>query len=367
MSGSIYGKSFTVSTWGESHGEALGAVIDGCPAGIFLSEEDIQADMNRRRPGSNAFGTKRNEGDKIKILSGVFNGKTTGTPISVIAFNENQKSGDYSKLADIYRPGHADYTFDKKYGFRDYRGGGRSSGRETLARVAAGAIAKKILLSVGVSVRAYTVAIGGIEIDRDHSSLSEISNNALYMPDAQAAERAAEFLTECIKNEDSAGGVIEALIEGLPAGIGEPVFDKADAEIGKALFSIGAVKGVEFGSGFSAASSRGSSNNDFFEKDEEGRIKKLTNNAGGVLGGITDGSPLIVRAAIKPTPSIHKTQKTVDINGRNIDINISGRHDPIIVPRAVVVVEAMAAIALADLLIRNMGSKISNIQRFYNN
>lgn len=364
MSGSIFGRNFTVTTWGESHGKALGVVIDGCPAGINLSEEDIQKDMDRRKPGSNAYGTKRSESDTIHIMSGVFEGKTTGTPISLMVFNEDQRSKDYSQISKCYRPGHADYTFDEKYGFRDYRGGGRSSGRETLARVAAGAVAKKILEELGINIVSYTFSIGDIEIDRNNFDINEIPKNPIYMPDKYAAEKASEFLDKCMKEENSAGGIIETIIKGMPTGVGEPVFDKLDAVLGKAMFSIGAVKGVEIGAGFNASRSTGFDNNDFFEYTD-GKISKLTNNAGGILGGMSDGSDIIIRTAFKPTPSIHKTQKTVTKDNENIEINIKGRHDPVIVPRAIVVTEAMAAIAVVDLLFANMFSKIENIKNIY--
>lgn len=364
MSGSIFGKNFTITTWGESHGKGLGVVIDGCPSGISLTEEDIQKDMDRRKPGSNAYGTKRSEGDKIHIMSGVFEGKTTGTPISLMVFNEDQRSRDYSQIAECYRPGHADYTFDKKYGFRDYRGGGRSSGRETLSRVAAGAVAKKILEELGIKVVSYTVSIGNISIDREKFDFDEISKNPLFMPDKDAAEKASIFLNKCMSEENSAGGIIETVVYGIPEGIGEPVFDKLDANLGKAMFSIGAVKGVEIGSGFNASKSTGFENNDFFEYNN-GKVSKLSNNAGGILGGMSDGSEIVIRTAFKPTPSIHKTQKTVNKNNENIDINIKGRHDPVIVPRAVVVTEAMAAITIVDLLFANMFSKIENIKYLY--
>lgn len=365
MSGSIYGKHFQISTWGESHGKALGVVIDGCPAGISLCESDIQKDLDRRKPGSSPYTTKRQEQDSVEILSGVFQGKTTGTPISLIVYNQDQRSKDYSQIAEYYRPGHADYTFDQKYGFRDYRGGGRSSGRETLSRVAAGAIAKKILAELKISFLTYTYSIGNIVVNPDHFDSSMLFQNALVMPDKEAAQKAAAFLEECISKGDSAGGVIECQIKGIPAGIGEPVFDKLDAALAKGICSIGAVKGIEFGSGFQAATSYGSVNNDSFFFDENGVLQKQSNCAGGVSGGISDASPLIFRAAFKPTPSIYKTQKTVSVSGENIEINIKGRHDPIIVPRAVIVVEAMAAITLVDLLFQSMFSRMDYIKRFF--
>ena len=365
MSGSTFGNIFKITTWGESHGRSLGVVIDGCPAGIPLCEEDIRRDMDRRKPGQSRFTTQRSEADKVEIMSGVFEGKTTGTPISLMVLNTDQRSRDYSAICDVYRPGHADYGFETKYGFRDYRGGGRSSARETLARVAAGAVARKILTELDISVDAYTVSVNEIEIDRDNFDLDERFNNPVVMPDKNAAQHAAELLDKAIKNLDSVGGVIECRVQGLPAGVGEPVFDKLDASLGRAIFSIGAVKGVEFGIGFEAAKIYGSQNNDKFCA-ENGVIKKKTNNSGGILGGISDGSELILRAAFKPTPSIAQPQQTVNNKNENIEIEIKGRHDPIVVPRAVVVVEAMTAITLVDLLLMNMSAKIENVKKIYN-
>ena len=364
MSGSILGKNFTISTWGESHGKALGVVIDGCPSGISLCENDIQIDMNRRKPSLNNYTTKRNEKDKVNILSGVFEGKTTGTPISILVFNNDYNSKDYSEISKYYRPGHADYTFEKKYTIRDYRGGGRSSGRETLSRVAAGAIAKKILNELNINIISYVVSIGNININKNNFDINEINKNILFMPDKKASIKAENFLKKCIKEKNSAGGIIETIIKGVPIGIGETVFDKLDASFGKAMFSIGGVKGVEIGAGFNASKITGFENNDFFQY-KNNKIEKLTNNSGGILGGISDGSDIIIRTAFKPTPSINKTQKTVTKNNKNIEINITGRHDPIIVTRAVVVTEAMAAIVLVDLIFSNMFSNIQNIKDFY--
>ncbi len=365
MSGSTFGNIFKITTWGESHGRGLGVVIDGCPAGIPLCEEDIQRDMDRRKPGQSRYTTQRSEADKIEIMSGVFEGKTTGTPISLMVLNTDQRSRDYSAICDVYRPGHADYGFETKYGFRDYRGGGRSSARETLARVAAGAVARKILAELNIKVDAYTISINEIEIDRDNFDMAERFNNPVVMPDKAAAEKAQTLLDTAIKNLDSVGGVIECCVTGLPAGIGEPVFDKLDASLGRAIFSIGAVKGVEFGLGFEAAKIYGSRNNDNFTF-KDGKVEKLTNNSGGILGGISDGSELILRAAFKPTPSIAQPQKTINNKNENIEIEIKGRHDPIVVPRAVIVVEAMTAITLVDLLLMNMSAKMDNIKKFYN-
>mgnify|MGYP005767679525 FL=1 len=364
MAGSSFGRIFQVTTWGESHGKGLGAVIDGCPAGIPLCEEDIQRFLDRRKPGQSRFTTARREGDQAVILSGIFEGKTTGTPISILVENTDQRSHDYSAIKDIYRPGHADYTFDQKYGFRDYRGGGRSSGRETTGRVAAGAVAVKFLEELGVHVDAYTRSIGPIEIDAGRFDLSRRDENRLYMPDPEAAKEAEAFLESRMAEKDSTGGVVECVIRGLPAGIGEPVFEKLDACLAKAVMSIGAVKGFEIGDGFAVSRARGSENNDEFCLDSQGNIKKKTNHAGGILGGISDGSDIIFRAAFKPTPSIATPQRTVTRDGEEREIVIKGRHDPIIVPRAVVVVEAMAALTAADLLLVSLSSRIDNIKAF---
>lgn len=365
MAGSTFGNIFKITTWGESHGKGVGVVVDGCPAGLSLCEDDIQIFLNRRKPGQSLYSTPRKEDDCVEILSGVFEGKTTGTPISLVVFNKNQKSKDYSEIASYYRPGHADYTFDLKYGFRDYRGGGRSSGRETIGRVAAGAIAVKILNQLGISLLSYTKSIGPIQIDPHHFDVSEISKNPLYMPDADAADNAQGYLDACMAEQNSSGGVVECVISGMPVGIGDPVFEKLDANLAKAIMSIGAVKGFEIGDGFEAAHATGRANNDAFCKNADGSIGKCTNHAGGILGGMSDGSDIILRAAIKPTPSVSATQHTVNKQGEEIEIQIKGRHDPIIVPRAVVVVEAMAAITIVDALFANMSAKMDSLERFY--
>ena len=308
--------------------------------------------------------TQRKESDKVEILSGVFEGRTTGTPISLIVRNESQRSADYSDIANYYRPGHADYTFDEKYGFRDYRGGGRSSGRETIGRVAAGAVASKILKQLGIEVYAYASAIGGIELDNNNFSLAERDNNPFAIPDAKAAQKIKEYADRKLEECNSMGGIIECVVENMPAGIGEPVFDKLDANLSKAVMSIGAVKGVEIGDGFKVAQSTGLDNNDAFRM-QDGRVVKKTNHSGGILGGISDGSDIILRAAIKPTPSIASVQQTVNKQGEEIDISIHGRHDPMIVPRAVVVVEAMTAITLVDMLFTGMTSRLDRIADFY--
>lgn len=366
MAGSTFGRILTMTTWGESHGAGVGVVVDGCPAGLPLTEEDIQVYLDRRKPGQSRFTTKRSESDSVEILSGVFGGKTTGTPISLLIRNQDQHSKDYSEIAGYYRPGHADYTFDAKYGFRDYRGGGRSSGRETIGRVAAGAVAARLLEQLHVSVTAYTKSIGPVTIVPERFDLEECGRNKLYMPDAVAAAEAEVFLEEKMAQKDSAGGVVECVISGLPAGIGDPVFEKLSANLAKAVCSIGAVKGFEIGEGFGAAGMTGSLNNDAFCMAQDGKtITKATNHAGGILGGISDGGSIVFRAAFKPTPSIASVQKTVDQDGHEIEISIKGRHDPIIVPRAVVVVEMMAAFTAADMLLAGMASRMDKIQEFY--
>lgn len=364
MAGSSIGTIFRITTWGETHGAGVGVVIDGCPAGLALCEEDIQKYLDRRKPGQSRYTTQRKEGDEVSILSGVFEGRTTGTPISLIVYNKDQRSRDYSNIMDIYRPGHADYTYDAKYGFRDYRGGGRSSGRETIGRVAAGAIAAKILKELGIHISTYAKAIAGIEISEQNFDEDEIWKNPFYMPDAQAAAEVQNQAEQAMKELDSVGGIIECVITGMKPGIGDPVFDKLSAQLGKAVLSIGAVKGFELGDGFKVAASRGSENNDEFSM-KDGKIIKTTNHSGGVLGGISDGSPIIFRAAVKPTPSIARMQNTVSKDKQDVEIKIRGRHDPMIVPRAVVVVESMAAITILDSMLRSMGSTLENVKKLY--
>ena len=356
MAGSQFGKIFHISTFGESHGKALGVVVDGCPAGLSLSEEDIQEMLERRRPGKNLKMTQRKEGDKVEILSGIFEGKTTGTPIAMVVWNEDQRSKDYGEIAHAFRPGHADYGFFAKYDFRDYRGGGRSSGRETIARVAAGAIAKKMLLELGVSVRAKVIELAGISLTEDR----------------QKAELLAEQKILSLREQgDSAGGVVECLVEGLPAGIGEPVFDKLDASLAKAVMSIGAVKSVEIGDGIEVSKSLGSENNDAFFLEEndspsfEGSLRKGSNHSGGILGGMSDGSTIRIRAGFKPTPSISKPQQTVNEAGEEITIAIKGRHDPTVVERANVVVEAMTALTVLDAMLENLSARLDYVKRAY--
>lgn len=364
MAGSIFGKHFTIQTFGESHGEGIGVVADGVPSGLSLTAEDIQIYLDRRKPGSSRYATKRAESDTVEILSGVFEGKTTGTPIALLVRNTSQRSSDYSEIASYYRPGHADYTFDAKYGFRDYRGGGRSSGRETIGRVAGGAIALKILKELGIEICAYAKSIGPVSIDYSRFDKSLITKTPTAMPDAEASEKASAFLEQCMSDTDSAGGVIECTIDHLPAGIGEPVFDKLDARLAQAMMSVGAVKAFEIGDGTAVSSRLGSENNDSFAMEND-RVTKKTNHAGGILGGISDGDRIVLRAHIKPTPSIYKTQETVSKSGEEISVNIKGRHDPIIVPRAVVVVEAMTALTVLDLMLENMGARMDYLKKIY--
>ena len=364
MAGSSFGTIFRITTWGESHGKALGVVVDGCPAGLTLSEEDIQNYLDRRKPGTSALTTQRKEADEVEILSGIFEGKTTGTPISMIVRNTSQISADYGDIATYFRPGHADYTFYQKYGFRDYRGGGRSSGRETIGRVAAGAIAAKLLEELGVTVKAYTKSIGPISIDLSCYNEALRLSTPTAMPDAASNEKAVEYLAKAREEMDSVGGCMECVVDDLPAGIGDPVFEKLDANLAKAIMSIGAVKAVEIGDGVEVSKRKGSENNDAFEM-HEGQVAKKTNHSGGILGGISDGSQIVIRAHVKPTPSIYQKQQTVNQSSEEIEIQIKGRHDPIIVPRAVVVMECMTALTVLDALLLNTTAKLDNIKKIY--
>ncbi len=342
MGGNTFGEAFCVTTFGESHGGAVGAVIDGASPGVDVSVEDIQAQLDRRKPGRGGVSSTRREPDKVNILSGVFGGKTTGTPILLILYNKDADPGAYEEIRSLFRPGHADYSYRKKYGIRDWRGGGRSSGRETAARVAAGAVARRCLQQRGISVLAYTRAAAGIWCG--HVKPEEIENNALRAPDADAAEKMAQKIHELQQRGDSAGGIVECRIHGVPPGLGEPVFDKLDARLAGAIFSIGAVKGVEFGAGFRSADMTGSEHNDRMGEGE----RFLSNNAGGILGGISTGADIVFRAAVKPTPSISSPQQTVDTDGQDATIRIRGRHDACICPRIVPVVEAMSCLVLED-------------------
>ena len=376
MAGNIFGKRFRVTTFGESHGKALGVVIDGCPAGLSLSEQDIQPYMDRRKPGQNLHTTQRKEDDSIEILSGVFEGRTTGTPIAIMVRNADQRSKDYSELAHVFRPGHADFGFYEKYGFRDYRGGGRSSGRETLARVAAGAVAAKILSELDITVDAEVTELAGIDVTTP-----------------AGREAANDRILALREEKDSAGGVVTCFVNNMPTGIGEPVFDKLDAMLAHAIMSIGAVKAVEIGDGTKVSRALGSEDNDGFESvvledldltededeedtdstasgednDESGmaEIQMTSNHAGGILGGMSDGAEIVLRAYFKPTPSIAKPQQTANEDGENITIEIKGRHDPTVVERACVVVECMTAITVLDALMDNMTAQMDYLRTIY--
>ena len=371
MAGNTFGTLFRITTYGESHGRALGVTIDGCPAGIDLDESVIQKELDRRRPGAHASDsdgtgrdpklnpatTARKEADECEILSGVFELKTTGTPISIIVRNTNQISSDYGDIKTKFRPGHADYPFYEKYGIRDYRGGGRSSGRETIGRVAAGAIARQILLKLGISVLAWTSEAAGISCETFDES--EIEQNPMRACDSAAASKMLERIVELKAAGDSAGGIVSCRVTGLPPGLGEPVFDKLDACLAHAVLSVGAVKGIEFGAGFEAARMTGSENNDPMRRDPEtGKPGFVTNNAGGVLGGLSTGADLVFRAAVKPVSSISREQDTVDRDGRDCTISVHGRHDVCLCPRIVPVVEAMTALTIADLFLCNKASTI---------
>lgn len=341
MAGSSFGHLFRITTFGESHGGAVGVVIDGATPGLELREEDIQKELDRRKPGQNFIATPRKEADQVHIMSGVFEGKTTGTPILLILYNTDARPQAYDDIKDKFRPGHADFTYLKKYGIRDYRGSGRASGRETAGRVAAGAVAKKLLERRGVSVLAYTVRAAGIACRQFDEGA--IEQNPLRSCDAQAAKEMEKRLLQLQEEKDSAGGIVECRVRGLPAGLGEPVFDKLDAELAHAMLSLGAVKGIEFGVGFAAADMRGSEHNDGMD-----RGGFVTNHAGGIIGGISTGAELLFRIAVKPVSSIAKVQRTVDVDGKETEIRTEGRHDTCILPRLVPVVEAMTALVLED-------------------
>ena len=340
MSGNLIGRIFRVVTWGESHGRAVGAVIDGCPPGIELSEEGINKELERRRPRL-PFSTSRKESDRVEILSGVFDGKTLGTPISLVVWNRDVDSSPYEPLKDIFRPGHADITYSKKFGLRDWRGGGRASARETVARVAAGAVAKKVLGEFGVEVFSFTAELGGISVER--LDFDYIPHDPLFSPDPEASGKMLEVLEDAMGKGDTVGGVVEIRVRGLPPGIGDPVFDKLDATLSHALMSIGSVKGVEFGAGFAVSRMRGSQCN-----DPIGRSGFLKNDAGGILGGISTGEELVIRVAVKPVPSIKVPQRTINEKGEEVEIKVDGRHDISPIPRINPVCEAMVSIVLAD-------------------
>lgn len=345
MAGNSFGQAFKITTWGESHGTALGVTIDGCPPGMPLSVEDIQADLDRRSPGKGGATSPRKEPDKVEIMSGIFEGKTTGTPLTLIIFNKDAHSKSYSHLQDIYRPGHGDYSYAYKYGIRDHRGGGRASARETAARVAAGAVARKILAYEEVKVVAYTLSLGEVQVD--DLDFDAMEGNRLRCPNTKTAAEMEALITEVRKDGDSLGGVVEIMALNCPPGLGEPVFNKLDADLAGALMSIGAVKGVEIGAGFAAAMLRGSENNDPISP--EGFV---TNNSGGILAGISNGEAVVCRVAVKPIPSIGKSQKTINLDHEEVEVKIGGRHDISAIPRILPVCEAMVCLTLVDHLLR---------------
>lgn len=355
MPGNSFGELFRITNWGESHGKAIGVVVDGCPPLLQLSEEDIQKELDRRIPGQSEVTTARKEPDKVEILSGIFNGKTTGAPISLIIFNQDFKSEDYQQFVSIFRPSHADFTYEKKYGIRDPFGGGRSSARLTAGNVAAGAIARKILAEkAGVEIVAYTKKIKDLAaaVDSEKVTRDEVEANLVRCPDKTAAEKMVALVKEAKEQGDSLGGVIECVIRNVPPGWGEPLFDKMEADLAKAMLSINATKGFEIGSGFAGTEQYGSEHNDSFVF-REGKIVTETNNSGGVQGGITNGMPIIFRVAFKPTSTIQKKQKTVNAEGQEVELEAQGRHDPCVLPRAVPIVEAMSALVLCDHYLRN--------------
>ncbi|MBL7838584.1 MAG: chorismate synthase [Cyclobacteriaceae bacterium] len=353
-----YGTLFRISTFGESHGPAIGVIIDGCPAGLSIDENFIQSELDRRKPGQSKITTQRKEDDTFKILSGVFEGKSTGTPIAIVIENQDQRSKDYSHIQNTFRPSHADYTYETKYGNRDYRGGGRSSARETAARVAAGAIAKLLLKKSGVDIAAFVSQVG--EIKADHYTkldLTKTEDNIVRCPDQATADKMIALIDEVRLNRDTIGGVVTCVIKNTPVGLGEPVFDKLHAELGKAMLSINAVKGFEYGSGFEGIKLRGSQHNDEFFNDG-GKIRTKTNHSGGVQGGISNGEDIYFNVAFKPVATIMQDQQSVDKEGNEATVSGKGRHDPCVVPRAVPIVEAMAALVLADFLLRARANKV---------
>jgi chorismate synthase len=358
MPGNSFGQAFRLTTWGESHGVAVGCTVDGCPAGLPLALEDVQRELDRRRVGQSKVSSQRQEPDQVQILSGVFEGRTTGTPISMLVFNSDAKSGHYENIKDLYRPGHADYTWDAKYGLRDWRGGGRSSARETIGRVAGGAIARLLLAQAGVSIIAYTLQLGD-DLRARVFDEAEIERNIMRCPDAEVAALMVERVDQARRSLDSLGGLVEVRARGVPPGLGEPVFDKLQADIGKAMFSIPAIKGVEMGEGFGVVGLRGSENNDRFVRREDGSIGTTTNHHGGILGGISTGEEFVVRLAAKPPASIAQAQQTVDREGNEAMIEVHGRHDPTVLPRLVPIAEAMLALVLADHLLRQRMARVA--------
>lgn len=353
--GNTFGNIFRLTSFGESHGEAVGGVVDGMPAGVEIDLEFIRSELRRRRPGQSLITTARKEPDEVELLSGVFEGRSTGAPIGFIVRNTNQHSNDYDNLRDVFRPSHADYTYYEKYGVRDHRGGGRSSARITIARCVGGALAKTVLRQMGISVTAYTSQVGGIAIDRDYRKydLAEAENNAVRCPDAEAAERMIELIRRMKGAGDTVGGIITCVIKGCPPGLGEPEFGKLHAMLGGAMLGINAVKGFEYGDGFDCVTGHGSEQNDVFDIGEDGRVVTLTNHSGGIQGGISNGNDIFFRVAFKPVATILQPQRTVDINGRRVEVTARGRHDACVVPRAVPVVEAMAAMVILDCCLLN--------------
>ncbi len=358
MPGNSFGHTFRISTFGESHGTAIGVVIDGCPAGLELDLDFIQKELDRRRPGQSAIVTQRQEADRVELLSGVFEGKTTGMPLALLIRNEDAKSKDYGHIADKYRPSHADFTYQAKYGHRDYRGGGRSSARETAARVAAGAVAKQFLSKNGISVTAWVSRVGEIVLEKHYEALdfSKIEATPVRCPDLEVAEQMETLIREVRKAGDTIGGIVSCVVKGCPAGLGEPVFDRLHADLGKAMLSINACKGFEIGSGFAGVTMRGSQHNDPFFTDENGKVRTRSNHSGGVQGGISNGMDIDFRVAFKPVATIVQAQESVNEAGDSVQVEGKGRHDPCVLPRAVPIVEAMAALVLADHFLRNRTS-----------
>ena len=353
-----YGQLFSITTFGESHGVAIGVILDGCPAGLEIDEAFIQSELDRRKPGQSKITTQRKEDDTFKILSGVFEGRSTGTPIAIVIENQDQRSKDYSHIAETFRPSHADFTYDAKYGNRDYRGGGRSSARETAARVAAGAIAKLFLKKNGVTINAFVSQVGTIKAPHyTVLDLAKTEENIVRCPHAETAEKMINFIDQVRLDRDTVGGTVTCVIQNTPVGLGEPVFDKLHAELGKAMLSINAVKGFEYGSGFDGVALKGSEHNDEFYKEGD-RVRTKTNHSGGIQGGISNGEDIYFNVAFKPVATIMQDQQTVDKCGNEAVVSGKGRHDPCVVPRAVPIVEAMAALVLADFTLRNRGSKI---------
>ena len=357
--GNSFGRLFRLTTFGESHGKALGAIVEGCPAGLTLDLEKIRLEMQRRKPGQSKITTQRTEEDEIELLSGVFEGKTTGTPIGILIPNEDQKSKDYAHIADQFRPSHADYTYFEKYGHRDYRGGGRSSARETAARVAGGAIAKQLLATKGITIQAYVSQVGEIRLEKSYTALNLdlTEDNIVRCPDPELAETMIAHIDQVRKDRDTIGGIVSCVIKNCPPGLGEPVFDRLHAELGKAMLSINAVKGFEYGSGFEGVTLRGSQHNDTFEQ-REGKIHTLTNHSGGIQGGISNGEDIYFRVAFKPVATIMQDQASINEAGEAVTVSGKGRHDPCVVPRAVPIVEAMAALVLADYLLLSKTNKL---------